>query len=194
MTDHKPTSTEQKIIEAAILCIEKYGVQDTTNRKIAEMAGVNNAAINYYFRSKDALVQRCMEVTLDNAFDWKDFSLLPYGSARERCVAVFNDLIIGGCNYPGLTRAHFFEMFATGNTNIRGVQRYNEFLEKLAGELQLLGSDLSPEELRLALMEIGAAVIMMILGPDMYAEKFGLDIRKEADRQKFLNRLVDRLL
>ncbi len=194
MSEDKITATEQKIIDAAVLCIEKYGVQGTTNRKIAEMAGVNNAAINYYFRSKDVLVQRVMEVTLNNAFDWEDFSKLPYGNPKQRCYVVFNDLVKGGCEYPGVTRAHFYEMFATGNTGIPGVQRYNEFIEKLACELEELGSELSHDELRLALMQIGAAVMMMIQAPDIYQSKFGLDVRNEADRQKYLSRLVDRLL
>lgn len=43
---------EIKIIEAAIECIEQFGLKGATNRRIAEKAGVNLAAINYYFRSK----------------------------------------------------------------------------------------------------------------------------------------------
>ena len=65
----KPASVEGKIIQAAIECIEKYGISGATNRQIALEAGVNNAAINYYFRSKEVLIQRCMEITLKNAFD-----------------------------------------------------------------------------------------------------------------------------
>jgi AcrR family transcriptional regulator len=193
MADQEST-TEQKIIEAAIQSIERYGIQGTTNRKIAEIAGVNNAAINYYFRSKDALVQRCMEVTLDNAFDWKDFSKLPYGTPRERCQVVFNDLIVGGTNFPGLTRSHFYDLFASGSYDILGLKKYNEFIERLAQELEGLGSDLSHDELRLALVQIASSVIMMILAPGMFAERFHIDMRVEADRKVFLERLINRLL
>ena len=43
-----PTDTvEIKIIEAAIDCIEQFGLKGATNRRIAEKAGVNLAAINY---------------------------------------------------------------------------------------------------------------------------------------------------
>ena len=47
------------------------------------MDRVNNAAINYYFRSKEALVDRCMCVTLHNAFNWEDIAKLPEWSASE---------------------------------------------------------------------------------------------------------------
>ena len=53
--DEKTDSVEDRIILAAIECIEKYGISGATNRQIALIAGVNNAAINYYFRSKDEL-------------------------------------------------------------------------------------------------------------------------------------------
>ncbi len=43
----EPGPIERKIIEAAIECIEQYGIQGATNRRIAEIAGVNSAAINY---------------------------------------------------------------------------------------------------------------------------------------------------
>lgn len=187
-------STEQRIITAAVECIERYGIQETTNRKIAEIAGVNNAAINYYFRSKDALVQRVMEETLKNAFDWEDFSKLPYGSPRERCIAVFSDIMTGGVNFPGITRAHFYELFANGDYNNLGLKKYTEFVERLACELEDLGATQAPAELRLALMQIASAVMMVILAPGMYSDQFQFDLRKEDDRVLFLTTLVNKLL
>ena len=55
---------ELKIIEAAIACIEKYGYGETTVRKIAAQADVNVAAVNYYFGSKDELINRALEISL----------------------------------------------------------------------------------------------------------------------------------
>jgi AcrR family transcriptional regulator len=193
MTENEIT-TEQRIITAAVECIERYGIQETTNRKIAEIAGVNNAAINYYFRSKDALVQRVMQETLNNAFDWEDFSKLPYGSPRERCIAVFSDIMTGGINFPGITRAHFYELFANGDYNNLGIKKYTEFVERLARELEDLGAAQSPIDLRLALMQIAAAVMMVIIAPGMYADQFQFDMRKEEDRVSFITTLVKKLL
>jgi AcrR family transcriptional regulator len=189
-----PTAIEMNIINATIECIEKYGVQGTTNRKIAEMAGVNNAAINYYFRSKDTLIRRCMQITLENAFDFKDFENLPGDSARQRCAAIFDDLILGGLNYPGLTRSHFYELLAEGKYDSLAVEKLNKFVEDLARDMQARGIDLDPQELQLACIQITTTVLMTILAPSLFAAQFGIDMRDEKTRQGFVQRLVERLL
>ena len=191
-----PTSTaiESRIILAAIDCIEKYGMQGATNRKIAEAAGVNSAAINYYFRSKDVLLQRVMEFTLKNAFDWEDIDRLPGGSAAERCKAVFNDLIAGGTRYPGITRAHFYDLLTAGDYSSLAVERLNQFIARLADDLQARGAGLPPDELRLGLGQIASAAVMMILAPRLFAGGLGLDLTDEVARRAFVDRLVDRLL
>ena len=38
----------QLILEAVVTCIEKYGIDKLTTRRIAEAAGTNVASINYY--------------------------------------------------------------------------------------------------------------------------------------------------
>jgi AcrR family transcriptional regulator len=186
-------SVEDRIVQAAIECIERYGIQGATNRKIAALAGVNNAAINYYFRSKEVLVERCMRVTLDNAFDWEDIANLPGRTARERCAAIFNDLIQGGINYPGLTRSHFFDLISQGNYQSLAVEKLNEFVENLAKDLDQKGAGLEANELRLACVQITSAAMMVILAPQLFAP-FGFDLRDPATRHSFVNRLVDRLL
>lgn len=189
-----PTTIEMNIINATIECIEKYGIQGTTNRKIAGMAGVNNAAINYYFRSKDALIRRSMQITLENAFDFKDFENLPGDTAQERCAAIFDHLITGGLNYPGLTRSHFYELLAEGKYDSMAVEKLNEFVWNLARDLEARGVDLDPQELHLACIQITAAVMMAILAPGLFAAKFGIDMSDEKIRQGFIWRLVERLL
>jgi AcrR family transcriptional regulator len=185
---------EEKIITAAIECIEKYGIQDTTNRKIAEIAGINSAAINYYFRSKDVLIQRCMQTTLDNAFDWKDFSKFEALPPKEKTVAIFNDLIAGGMQYPGLTRSHFYELVTGGNYDSLIVERFNGFISDLSNDLEKNGVPLDKEELDLACMQITSAVMMMILTPALFQKRYHFDIHDEVQRLRFLSRLVDKLL
>jgi AcrR family transcriptional regulator len=185
---------EVKIINAAIVCIEKYGVQGATNRKIAETAGVNNAAINYYFRSKENLIQRCMEVTLENAFDFQDFENLPGRTAQERCAAIFNDLIVGGLQYPGLTRSHFYSLLIEGTYESLAVKKLNEFVQHLVRDMQERQIGLDEQRLKLACVQITSAVMMAILAPRLFMTSFGLDIHDETTRKTFVNGLVNQLL
>jgi AcrR family transcriptional regulator len=185
---------EEKIIQATIECIEQYGLQGATNRRIAAQAGVNIAAINYYFRSKETLMKRVMKTTLDNAFDWEDFEDLPSSTPQERCTAIFEDLIQGGCNFPGLTRAHFYAVLSEGRTDSEAANRLNDFVSQLAADLRQRGIALAEEDLYLAVTEITAAVILMIMVPGLFQQSTDLDLCNPEARHRFVSRLVNRLL
>lgn len=45
-----------RILEAAIAVLAREGIAETTTRKIADKAGVNQAMLRYYFGSKDDLL------------------------------------------------------------------------------------------------------------------------------------------
>jgi AcrR family transcriptional regulator len=185
---------EEKIITAAIECIEKHGIQGTTNRRIAEMAGINSAAINYYFRSKDILIRRVMEVTLDNAFDWEDFSKYAGLPPVEKTIAIFEELITGGIQYPGVTRAHFYDLLSGGTYDGLIVERFNIFIKNLSDELEMGGLRMNKPDIDLACMQIAAAVMMMTLTPAIFQANFGFDLHDDAQRKRFLTRLVEKLL
>jgi AcrR family transcriptional regulator len=57
MSDEILQCTEQKIKEAARKVFMEKGFDGTTTRDIAEVAGINQALTNYYFRSKEKLFQ-----------------------------------------------------------------------------------------------------------------------------------------
>ncbi len=188
------TAVEEKIITATVECIEKYGIKGTTIRQIAQTAGVNSAAINYYFRSKDVLIDRCMKATLNNAFDWKDIEKLPGDTANERCKNIFMEIMKGGLDYPGITRAHFYDLLVEGSYRSLLFDTMNEFIEKLVIDLKSKGSLLPDGELYLACIQITNAVMMFILMPKTFTEKFGVDPQNPDTAVKYVNRLVDRLL
>jgi len=58
-------STGERILEAAEGLFAAQGIRGTSLKEITELAGVNIAAVNYHFRSKDAMVRavysRCFQ-------------------------------------------------------------------------------------------------------------------------------------
>lgn len=185
---------EKKIIEATIECVEMYGLKGANNRRIAEKAGVNIAAINYYFRSKENLIARMMETTLNNAFDWEDFATLPGETARERCAAIFENLIRGGCAYPGISRAHFYELVANGNYESQIVGRYNDFIKKLVDDLMTRKTSQDRKAMELACAQVASACFMAILAPKLNLPALGLDFSDENTLKIFVHGLTDKLL
>jgi AcrR family transcriptional regulator len=192
--EEKSSSIEERIVLATIECIERHGMAGATNREIAKIAGVNSAAINYYFRSKDALIHRCLAITLKNAFDLREMPAMPGLDAQERCIAILLDLIQGGLNYPGLTRAHFYGLLVAGQDDVLLEAALNGFIDDLAGDLAGRGAALPPAELRAALVQIVSAALLGILAPALFARQEGTDLRDAAAREAYVRRLVARLL
>lgn len=62
-TETNTKTTSERILEAAETLFAAQGIRGTSLKEITELAEVNIAAVNYHFRSKDALVrevyQRC---------------------------------------------------------------------------------------------------------------------------------------
>jgi len=189
-----PASVEDRIVLAAIDCVEKYGISGATNRRIAFMANVNSAAINYYFRSKETLLRRCMEITLKNAFDLAEVPPMPGASPEQRCLAVMQDLVAGGFRYPGLTRAHFFDLLAEGKRDALLVKHVRRFVDDLAADLHGRGCALPMEELKLALSQIVSAVFLVILAPGLFDGQESGQPDDPAAWSNYLARLVNKLL
>jgi AcrR family transcriptional regulator len=58
-------STKERILDAAERLFAHHGVEATSLRAITTEAGVNLAAVNYHFQSKDALVQAVIARRMD---------------------------------------------------------------------------------------------------------------------------------
>jgi hypothetical protein len=119
---------------------------------------------------------------------------LPGDTAKERCIAIFDDLIEGGCNYPGISRAHFYELITEGNYDSQIVKRYTVFMKKLTEDLYQRGTELTREQLNLACSQIAAACFMAILAPKLNADSLGLDFCNPENRHQFVSSLVEKLL
>lgn len=194
MTEEQQTTPEMRIIQSTIECIERYGLPGATNRRIAEIAEVNVAAINYYFRSKQNLIDQVMEITLDNAFDWADLFALPADTPQQWCVEILVDLTRGAVHYPGLTRAHFSAVLLDGDYTSPGAQRMARFVVQWAEELHNKGLNLSQDALHTALAQIGYTFMSIVMAPKFFAESLGLQLEDEKQMRAFYNDLVQKVL
>jgi AcrR family transcriptional regulator len=185
---------EQRIIEAAINCIERVGVKETTIRKIALEAGVNVAAINYYFRSKEQLMDRVQEITLNNAFDWSHFDCDEDATPKQRLVVILDHMVSGAQAYPEVTRSHFITPLVEKNSGTGTYRAFSEFMNKIYDDLVARGA-LPGADLRSALLQAAAASILGIgLHLDLFSDFSVLDMREPQNRRHYIEKLVDKLL
>lgn len=65
---HRDGETEQRILEAAKVVFVRRGTAGARMREIAEEAGVNQALLHYYFRSKERLSEAVFRETAGRMF------------------------------------------------------------------------------------------------------------------------------
>jgi len=112
-------STKEKIIVAAIACIEESGLQSLTIRSIAAKAGVNSAAISYYFGTKEKLVEEALNRTLEELKKIPEEILRAEGlDLEQRLRAFFTALLDGLVSWQGSSKPTFSPPSSTATTGL----------------------------------------------------------------------------
>jgi AcrR family transcriptional regulator len=191
MTPEEKNVREQ-IITATVELIEQKGLPQVTVRGIARAARVNIAAINYYFGSKEKLLDAVLLFTLDNAFsdplaELSTRSLTP----DEVLQVVLADWLQGAVNYPGITRAHVLGHHLAKRQHSRSVDRLNGFLKALAEHVQKLQPEADPDAIRLSIVQKISAVILPAMLPELFEGFLGLDLTTPEGRTAYLNQLLN---
>lgn len=156
---------EERIIQATIDCIEQYGIEHTTIRKIAEQSGMNSAAISYYFRSKDILIEKALEATLHYAFRWSDFEATEAMDLESQLIDIFSYLTVRAQEFPRLTRAHFHDVFQMNPSQTPIETHLNRFMDKLYEEA-------IRKQPRADAVKLKRALILIISSTMLYSSTF----------------------
>lgn len=188
-------TNEEKIIMATISCIEKFGIDRTTIRRIGHEAGVNSAAINYYFRSKDTLIRRALEIALDNAFDMENFKDSVGLPINERIISVMEGMTVGSIKFPNLTRALISGLLTSTDGDAPVVRKFHEFLDTLRDEIIEVRPEKSRAEIKRHLMQLSCATFLF---PGIYQQFFKgfpeIDLTDDVTRREYIRELVSKLL
>jgi len=181
----------EKIITATLDCIGRDGVPSLTIRKIAKEAGVNSAAINYYFGTKEKLVDTALSQSLDEMAGLpeeilNDASLDP----RTRLQKFFMAIMEGIFNYPGITTAHIFNPLFRGEYDSVFVRRFNAFIDDLVSKLK--NSKINEQDLRIYAVQIISAILVPALMPKLFLSSADLDLEVIEKRKMYVDKLVGR--
>ncbi|MBU8913411.1 MAG: TetR/AcrR family transcriptional regulator [Spirochaetales bacterium] len=188
-------SPQERIIVGTIAAIEAEGIQNVTTRSIARHAGVNSAAINYYFRTKDLLIAQVLEFTLNNAFGDLD-EFIPDGPLTDTAPlkAYYRHIVWGMRKYPRISQAHLYEPMVNRSLSSRASERLNEFLATIYEKLTPGCPAHLHERMRLSLVQLQSALLMSGLAPEAYQPFIGdrLDTQESLDR--YVDQFVDDLI
>lgn len=189
------TAVKTQIILATINCIEKDGYNAVTTRNVAQAAGVNNAAINYYFGSKDNLLEETFAFTLSHFFIdikeiLKDKALNAYSLLK-----VFLSFLLQGVNhYPNMVRTYFLVPDIFRNYGHAFLKQVEQFLETVSVQIQRENPTLSEEEIRISLVQIISVILSLCLPLDFLQDFSGIDPKDPATQMAYLDHLLTHYL
>ena len=186
-------SMRERIIAAAIECIEKTGLPGLTVRRIAKEAHVNVAAVNYYFGSKDRLVEEVIRKTLYTAFDENiDDFLRDSNESPARAVEMFlNHFISGALKYPNLVKIHFYEAFVNNNYRTASAKGMSSFVSEFEKIMYPVILKKSKRKFKIDMVQFWSAVFFPMIFPGQFRDYTGINMKDPAWLKDYIARLLE---
>ena len=152
---------------------------------------VNIAAINYHFGSKDALLEKALEVGSASAFQ-KGISMLlnPGRDPIERLKQFFSVYARGMMKHPLLARTAFLS-FLTNDTGTNPYGRYTkEMIEKVGRVIAEANGWTDGKESRTMALMVVSGVIFPFLAASMIQQTNTVDYNDDAARSRYVELLL----
>lgn len=189
----------ERIVTAALEEVERVGVDGLTVRGVTGAAGVNSAAINYYFGSKD----RLLEEVLDRAGRqglWGTLDELRAliednrGDVRSGLEEYLSEFLPDLLRHPRRVEARFHEPLRAQAYDGPRVRELNDYLE---GFLEVVGPALrpgTPDERRASVTQLWAALLALGLMPRLFEVFAGPHALEAEGLDRWVARLLDHYL
>jgi AcrR family transcriptional regulator len=165
---------ERRILVAAVNCIEEFGMKGATVRRIAAKAGLNPAAINYYYRSKDKLIEEALRGAWTHVAADIDLVMRETTDPTEVFGITASYLLEGAFRNPKLVRAIMAE-HPTLHIEVA------DFFKSLFGRMTEKGG--SRESLRHGFLLLTAFAVFLGFTPNVVEVLSGIDLSDKERRQ-----------
>ncbi|MFT8321313.1 MAG: TetR/AcrR family transcriptional regulator [Bacillus sp. (in: firmicutes)] len=163
-SSEKDRTTKDNILNATVQLIKMDGLETVTLRRIAAAADVNLALINYYFGSKDKLINEALKVMLasfQEAFIILDnFSISPKERLKTFLIQYMNSIK----SYPELMK----ELLGKGNISFDSQYEYKNYmktmgLNKIKATLEEITGEKNSDMLTMMILQMTAATFLPTL-------------------------------
>jgi len=189
--EYSMMDTQSRIIATAVDMIGRQINLNFTIREIAERAGVNIASVNYYFRSKDNLINEVEQHFINEISltyeELKKSGQNPNEQIRKWAMKTMESMM----EYPGIiflivTRLLSDRSDKTGIAEMLDMIEQNlvPFLEKLTGKNDKL-------TISIKAMQLLSGVIAPMLFYYGAGKTFNLNINNKNERIKYIDHLIE---
>lgn len=188
-------STRDKILSATLKIIGKEGFQNITVKKIADLAEVNIAAVNYHFGSKTNVVNEAIQVL--NEKRMRCFEVLEQKDMPpiERLRRFLLNYMESALEYPDVFRNFIYSAInncLSSGDNIVLLKKEN--FDTIKSTMNEGGLYIDNEVLMMKLVQIiGCMQLPILLGGHM-EQMSGMDFDKIEVRNKYVELMLKSLL
>ncbi|MDF2891568.1 MAG: TetR family transcriptional regulator [Clostridia bacterium] len=188
-------STRDKILHATLKIIGKEGFQSITIKKIADLAEVNIAAVNYYFGSKTNVINEAIQVL--NRKRMRCFEVLEQKDIPpvERLRRFLFDYMESAFEYPDVFRSVIY--CAINNCLDSGdniVLLKTDSFEKIKNTINEAGLYIDNEVLMMKLVQIIGCIQLPILLGEQMEHMSGINFNENENINKYVEIMLKSLL
>jgi AcrR family transcriptional regulator len=185
---------KDRVLVAAIRCIASAGLEGINVRAIAQAAEVNVAAINYYFGSKDQLVQLALERTLEESLvktlPELDEAIVEAGGDVRAALEPFLVTLFGNAmRHPGVAAVHFDNVLRHQDYG-GAMARAQEFFEGFHLRIRPAFGEVDDATARARTAEILMALNLSALAPRLFDRFLSKPLTEEAGLRDFIGRML----
>lgn len=186
------TSTQEAILLATIDCINENGIEHLTTRMIAEKAKANIASINYYFRTKDILVNQALEITIKHMLEDVNETINNQDLGfRESLHDVIYYLISGASSNMGISNAHLYRLVIEHDYDSVSAKSFLSAFTLLLERANAHFPDLGMDHLRKILASIFSSIMFMMLTPFFFELKEEKQLSEDAFHQEMADHYTE---
>ena len=186
--------TKAHILEAAIMTIERHGIQNVTTRLIADAAGVNNAALHYYYGTKEQLVEEALAQTVRHMGEDMDELLSRALPVRETLREALVYLMGGAVRYPNIIRAHFLAPISGEGASTPGIGSFEVQVAKLRAHIRAQVPDLPESHVAIAVHTAITSCLLTAMAPQVLAGEGGIRLDDPASFDAYIRFQTDMIL
>lgn len=187
--------TREQILDVTLDAIQTEGLQSLTIRRIAERAGVNVAAVNYHFGSKEALLDEVLGLLTSDLRD--TFAVLGEAGAppRERLRRFLDAFSTALLQHPEIYR----QALGAGLADVDAHRRYLSFLRAeglyaLKALVREVTGEADERRLSLRVLQAVGGLIYPLLVAPLLEQAVGLRLSEDAVRREHVTVCLEALL
>lgn len=188
-------AAKDRIISATLKLIGDEGFQNVTVRKIAAVAGVNIAAVSYYFGSKDNVVNEALKYMadkIDKSYNYLDDNNAPPEDRLRNFLRSFSDSML---EHPDVFRNYLNQVACEHKNEIER----DEFLkgyrfDKLQNTLKELKNAECDTKIVMRVLQVLGSLVFPMISNAKIKELYGVDYGNSKIRYEYVELLLKNII